>query len=116
MYAALPMPQDNEPVVLLVLDAEDASPVIGVSFWSKKAAISEITNTKGQVRIDRFKGQEQIEIQALGYRKRVVSYQDLRALNDTLYMVPASNGKLISWVIWVLLSPTYTPKSSLFRW
>ena len=65
MYAALPMPQDNEPVVLLVLDAEDASPVIGVSFWSKKAAISEITNTKGQVRIDRFKGQEQIEIQAL---------------------------------------------------
>ena len=88
MYAALPMPLDNEPVVLLVLDAEDTSPVIGVSFWSKKAAISEITNTKGQVRIDRFNSQEQIEIQALGYRKRVLSYQDLRALNDTLYMVP----------------------------
>lgn len=86
MYAALPMPQDNEPIVLLVLDAKDKSPVIGVSFWSQKAAISEITNAKGQVRIDRFKGQEQIEIQALGYRKSVFSYEQLRALGDTLYI------------------------------
>ena len=88
MYAALPMPQDNEPIVLLVLDAKDKSPVIGVSFWSQKAAISEITNAKGQVRIDRFKGQEKIEIQALGYRKSVFSYEQLRALGDTLYIEP----------------------------
>ena len=28
----------------------------------------------------------QIEIQALGYRKIVLSYQELQALNDTLYL------------------------------
>ena len=86
MYAAYTMPYGEEPIVLLVLDSKDEAPVIGVTFWSKKAAISEVSNAKGRVRIDRFKGQEQIEIQALGYRKIILSYQELRALNDTLYL------------------------------
>ncbi len=80
------MPYGEEPIVLLVLDSKDEAPVIGVTFWSKKAAISEVSNAKGRVRIDRFRGQVQIEIQALGYRKIVLSYQELRALNDTLYL------------------------------
>ena len=80
------MPYGEEPIVLLVLDSKDEAPVIGVTFWSKKAAISEVSNAKGRVRIDRFRGQMQIEIQALGYRKIVLSYQELRALNDTLYL------------------------------
>ena len=86
MYAAYTMPYGEEPIVLLVLDSKDEAPVIGVTFWSKKAAISEVSNAKGRVRIDRFRGQVQIEIQALGYRKIVLSYQELRALNDTLYL------------------------------
>jgi hemoglobin/transferrin/lactoferrin receptor protein len=86
MYAAYNMPYGEEPIVLLVLDSKDEAPVIGVTFWSKKAAISEVSNAKGRVRIDRFRGQVQIEIQALGYRKIVLSYQELRALNDTLYL------------------------------
>ena len=86
MYAAYTMPYGEEPIVLLVLDSKDEAPVIGVTFWSKKAAISEVSNAKGRVRIDRFRGQMQIEIQALGYRKIVLSYQELRALNDTLYL------------------------------
>lgn len=86
MYAAYTMPYGEEPIVLLVLDSKDEAPVIGVTFWSRKAAISEVSNAKGRVRIDRFKGQEQIEIQALGYRKIILSYQELRALNDTLYL------------------------------
>ena len=80
------MPYGEEPIVLLVLDSKDEAPVIGVTFWSKKAAISEVSNAKGRVRIDRFRGQVQIEIQALGYRKIVLSYQELQALNDTLYL------------------------------
>ena len=86
MYAAYTMPYGEEPIVLLVLDSKDEAPVIGVTFWSKKAAISEVSNAKGRVRIDRFRGQVQIEIQALGYRKIVLSYQELQALNDTLYL------------------------------
>jgi hemoglobin/transferrin/lactoferrin receptor protein len=89
-HAGLPTSQGDESIVLLVLDAKDNSPVIGVTFWSEKAAISEITNVKGRVRIDRFLGQNQIEIQALGYRKIILSYQELRALNDTLYIEPES--------------------------
>ena len=86
MYATYTMPYGEEPIVLLVLDSKDEAPVIGVTFWSKKAAISEVSNAKGRVRIDRFRGQVQIEIQALGYRKIVLSYQELQALNDTLYL------------------------------
>ena len=89
-HAGLPTSQGDESIVLLVLDAKDNSPVIGVTFWSEKAAISEITNVKGRIRIDRFVGQNQIEIQALGYRKIILSYQELRALNDTLYIEPES--------------------------
>ena len=88
VYAVYPMPQEDEAIVLLVLDIKDKAPIIGVIFWSKKAAISEISNVKGHVRIDRFKGQDKIEIQALGYRKKILSYQELSALDDTLYMEP----------------------------
>ena len=88
IYAVYPMPQEDEAIVLLVLDIKDEAPIIGVIFWSKKAAISEISNVKGRVRIDRFKGQDKIEIQALGYRKKILSYQELTVLDDTLYMEP----------------------------
>ena len=60
MYAAYTMPYGEKPIVLLVLDSKDEAQLLG-SLLGKKAAISEVSNAKGSIRIDRFRGKCKLE-------------------------------------------------------
>ena len=62
---------------LLVLDADDQRPIAGVAFWAPSQAMYEVTNADGELSITRFKGLNNIQINAVGYRPLLLSYEQL---------------------------------------
>ena len=62
---------------LRVLDADDQRPIAGVAFWAPNQAIYEVSNVDGELSITRFKGLDNIQINAVGYRPLLLSYEQL---------------------------------------
>lgn len=62
---------------LRVLDADDQRPIAGVAFWAPNQAIYEVSNADGELSMSRFKGLDNIQINAVGYRPLLLSYEQL---------------------------------------
>lgn len=67
--------------VVTVKDLETGQPVEAASLSSENPREFVITNAKGQADISNFKGAENIEIRALGYKKENISYAALEAVS-----------------------------------
>lgn len=65
--------------VVTVKDLETSQPVEAASLSSESPREFVTTNAQGQADISNFKGAENIEIRALGYRKENISYTALEA-------------------------------------
>lgn len=66
---------------LTVKDAETLKPIELSTIISESGALFVVTNVKGQADITEFRGMDKIEIRILGYKPRVLSYQQLREMN-----------------------------------
>ncbi|MBK8429678.1 MAG: TonB-dependent receptor [Lewinellaceae bacterium] len=67
--------------IVTVKDLETGQPVEAASLSSESPREFVATNAKGQADILNFKGAENIEIRALGYKKETISYAALEAVS-----------------------------------
>lgn len=71
---------------LRVLDEDDQRSIAGVAFWAPNQAIYEVSNAEGELSITRFKGLENIQINAVGYRQLLLSYEQIITILPTLIL------------------------------
>ena len=71
---------------LRVVDEDDQRPIAGVAFWAPNQAIYEVSNAEGELSITRFKGLENIQINAVGYRQLLLSYEQIITILPTLIL------------------------------
>ena len=72
--------------IITVAEKSTLAPVEGVSFTSALPAVNSISNVKGQVDLEPFKGAEVIVVQHVSYRTLSFSYDQLVALGGELLL------------------------------
>lgn len=71
-YAALANAQ-----TITITDQQTNDPLAGTVIFSENPRESTITNTRGQADISSFEGAERIQVRHLGYKTKVLSYNDI---------------------------------------
>jgi hemoglobin/transferrin/lactoferrin receptor protein len=74
----------NYSQTITVKDQESGAPLHLATLLSPKPKASVITNVNGQADISALKGSQHIEFQMLGYKKKIVTYDDLASQNFIL--------------------------------
>ena len=72
--------------IITIAEKATLAPVEGVSFSCELPKLSSISNAKGQVDLEPFKGADLIVIEHVSYRTMLLSYDQLIALGGELLL------------------------------
>ena len=75
--------------VVTVEDKETGSALEFATLSSQDPRAAAITNRQGQTEVTAFRGAEQIEIRAMGYRPLIISYEEIRSDDFLVQLEPA---------------------------
>ncbi|MFO7935011.1 MAG: TonB-dependent receptor [Bacteroidales bacterium] len=75
--------------MVTVEDKETGSALEFATLSSQDPRAAAITNRQGQTEVTAFRGAEQIEIRAMGYRPLIISYEEIRSDDFLVQLEPA---------------------------